>query len=75
MKILNTLKFAILTLTTICSFFSWALDFDKEITKQEVTSMKLQQDLLGKSKNLKGDDKDLKKQDLQVVLIPKSQPN
>ena len=75
MKNLNTIKNMILILTLVFSFSSQALDFEKEIAKQEVTVVQLQQDLLDKDKDLKPSKKDSKKQDLQVVLIPKTRRN
>lgn len=75
MQNLNTIKNMILILTLVFGFPSQALDFEKEIAKQEVTAVELQQDLLDKDKGLKPSRKDAKKQDLQVVLVPKTRRN
>lgn len=54
-----------------CTATAQALDFDKEIFKQEIVSLSLREDLKKQGKLEKGVEKIKKKQDLQVVLIPK----
>lgn len=75
MRVLSTFNRIILVLIAVGSFSSQALDFEKEISKREVISVKLRQDLQGKRNEVRGADKGSKKQDLRVVLIPKSQSN
>lgn len=69
------LKLMVLVSFLICSIQVQALDFEKEIAEQEIVAQSLQQDLSDKNKSLKITEEDPKKQDFQVVLVPKVRRN